>query len=124
MDLRFSYQLGFVASYYDPGLYCPYTVTLSTWVPLYKYYEGPSREDFLGALGRREPPFWQGATWMTEVGSGSDLGSHVHTRAYLQEGRWYLSGEKYFSSNVGAELSVVAARPEKAPMGPGGWRSS
>jgi len=119
-DLRFSYQLGFVASYYDPGLYCPYTVTLSTWVPLYKYYEGPSREDFLGALGRREPPFWQGATWMTEVGSGSDLGSHVHTRAYLQEGRWYLSGEKYFSSNVGAELSVVAARPEKAPMGPKG----
>ncbi len=119
-DLRLSYQLGFVASYYDPGLYCPYTVTLSTWVPLYKYFEGPMREYFLEQLGRREPPFWQGATWMTEIGSGSDLGHHVHTRAYLREGRWYLNGEKYFSSNVGAELAVVAARPEKAPMGPKG----
>lgn len=47
-DLRLSYQLGFIASYYDPGLYCPYTVTLSTGVPLYKYFEGPEREYFLG----------------------------------------------------------------------------
>ncbi len=119
-DLRLSYQLGFVASYYDPGLYCPYTVTLSTWVPLYKYFHGPEREYFLEQLGRTESPFWQGATWMTEIGSGSDLGHQVHTRAYQREGQWYLTGEKYFSSNVGAELAVVAARPEKAPMGPKG----
>ncbi len=119
-DLRLSYQLGFIASYYDPGLYCPYTVTLSTWVPLYKYFEGPEREYFLGQFGRTEPPYWQGATWMTEIGSGSDLGNHVHTRAWLREGRWYLTGEKYFSSNVGAQVAVVAARPEKAPLGPKG----
>lgn len=116
-DLRLAYQLGFVASYYDPGLYCPYTVTLSTWVPLYKYFEGAQREGFLAGLGRTEPPFWQGATWMTEVGGGSDLGTHVLTRAYQVQGQWYLEGEKYFASNVGADLAVVAARPEGAPAG-------
>jgi alkylation response protein AidB-like acyl-CoA dehydrogenase len=119
-DLRFSYQLGFIASYYDPGLYCPYTVTLSTWVPLYKYFSGPRRDAILNALGRTEPPFWQGATWMTEIGSGSDLGSHVHTTASQVEGQWRLVGEKYFSSNVGADIAVVAARPDKAPPGPKG----
>jgi alkylation response protein AidB-like acyl-CoA dehydrogenase len=31
--------------------------------------------------------------------------------------RWLLSGEKYFASNVGAEVAVVAARPQGAPSG-------
>lgn len=117
-DLRLSYMLGFITSYYDPGLYCPYTVTLSTWVPLYKYYWGERRDEFLSLLGRSEAPFGQGATWMTEIGGGSDLGAHVHTRARRAEGElWHLSGEKYFASNVGADLAVVAARPEGAPLG-------
>ncbi|MCX7606278.1 MAG: acyl-CoA dehydrogenase family protein [Bacteroidia bacterium] len=117
-DFRLSYMLGFVTSYYDTGLYCPYTVSLSTWVPLYKYFQGARREEFLGILARSEPPFGQGATWMTEIGGGSDLGSHVRTAAYRREGElWHLEGEKYFASNVGADLAVVAARPEGAPGG-------
>lgn len=117
-DLRLSYTLGFITSYYDPGLYCPYTVTLSTWAPLYKYFFGQRREEFLGLLSRREAPFGQGATWMTEIGGGSDLGAHVHTTARrATEELWLLEGEKYFASNVGADLAVVAARPEGSPPG-------
>lgn len=117
-DLRLSYALGFITSYYDPGLYCPYTVTLSTWAPLYKYFTGQRREAFLGILTRREAPFGQGATWMTEIGGGSDLGAHVHTMARKDSGEvWRLGGEKYFASNVGAELAVVAARPEGSAPG-------
>lgn len=117
-DLRLSYLLGFITGYYDPGLYCPYTVTLSTWVPLYKYFQGQRRQEFLGLLERTEPPFGQGATWMTEIGGGSDLGTHVQTVAYRGEGElWFLEGDKYFASNVGAEVAVVAARPEGAPPG-------
>src|SRR5574341_786129 len=32
-----SYLIGYVTSFYDAGLYCPYTVSLSTAVPLEKY---------------------------------------------------------------------------------------
>ncbi|MCX8111741.1 MAG: acyl-CoA dehydrogenase family protein [Bacteroidia bacterium] len=116
-DWRLSFLLGFITSYYDPGLYCPYTVTFSAWVPIYKYYTGARREEFLSLLSRREPPFGQGATWMTERGGGSDLGAHVGTQARAVDGLWYLTGEKYFASNVGADLAVVAARPEGAPAG-------
>jgi acyl-CoA dehydrogenase len=57
---------------------------------------------------------WQGATWMTEIKGGSDLGAAVETIARPAGDRWLLTGEKYFTSNAGAELAVVAARPEGA----------
>jgi alkylation response protein AidB-like acyl-CoA dehydrogenase len=60
---------------------------------------------------------WQGATWMTEIKGGSDLGGSVETVAVRQGAGWRLSGDKYFASNVGGELAVVAARPQGAPAG-------
>jgi alkylation response protein AidB-like acyl-CoA dehydrogenase len=53
---------------------------------------------------------------MTEIKGGSDLGATVETVAKPAGGKWLLNGEKYFSSNAGAELAVVAARPEGAPQ--------
>ncbi|MCS7197364.1 MAG: acyl-CoA dehydrogenase family protein [Candidatus Bipolaricaulota bacterium] len=110
-----SYLLGYVTSFYDPGLYCPYTVSLSTAVPLEKYGTESVRARFLPMLLKRDDSVWQGATWMTEVKGGSDLGVAVETIAKPSGDHWLLTGEKYFASNAGAELAVVAARPEGAP---------
>lgn len=52
---------------------------------------------------------------MTEIKGGSDLGATVETVARPAENHWLLTGEKYFASNAGAQLAVVAARPEGAP---------
>ncbi|MBO9339765.1 MAG: acyl-CoA dehydrogenase family protein [Chloroflexus sp.] len=104
------YLLGYLTSFYDAGLYCPYTVSLSTAVPLAKYGTEAVKARFLPALLRRDETVWQGATWMTEIGGGSDLGATVQTIAVQTEDCWYVSGDKYFASNVGAELAVVAAR--------------
>src|SRR5260370_945964 len=54
---------------------------------------------------------------MTEIKGGSDLGAAVETIARPEGDGWRLSGEKYFTSNAGAELAVVAARPEGASAG-------
>ncbi len=110
-----SYLLGYVTSFYDPGLYCPYTVSLSTAVPLEKYGAEGVKARFLPKLLARDDSVWQGATWMTEVKGGSDLGASVETIAQPAEDHWLLTGEKYFASNAGAELAVVAARPQGAP---------
>ena len=112
-----SYLLGYVTSFYDAGIYCPYTVSLSTAVPLAKYGSADLKDAFLTPMRRADGANWQGATWMTEVGGGSDLGRGVETSAQPDGDRWRLDGEKYFASNVGAELAVVAARPEGAPDG-------
>lgn len=112
-----TYLLGYVTSYYDPGLYCPYTVSLSTAVPLHKYGSAALQEAFLLPLLRRDAGVWQGATWMTEAKGGSDLGAAVETVAVPDGDRWRLTGEKFFASNAGADVAVVAARPRGAPAG-------
>jgi len=116
-DLLASYQVGYVTAFYDAGLYCPHTVSLSTAIPLAKYGSADLRAKYLPKLLRHDASVWQGATWMTEAKGGSDLGSFVETTARPDGDRWLLTGEKYFTSNVGAELAIAAARPESAPAG-------
>ena len=67
--------LGYITAFYDTGLYCPYTVSLSTAVPLYKYGDAGNQERFLPQMLKQDDYVWQGATWMTEAGGGSDLGA-------------------------------------------------
>ncbi|MGB9674466.1 MAG: acyl-CoA dehydrogenase family protein [Anaerolineales bacterium] len=111
-----SFLIGYLTAFYDAGLYCPYTVSLSTAVPLYKYADETVRQRFLPHLLRQDDQVWQGATWMTEAKGGSDLGMGVECIAEETSAGWCLSGEKYFASNAGAELAVVAARRSDAPL--------
>jgi acyl-CoA dehydrogenase len=120
-SLRMHYLIDYVTCFFDAGLGCPYIVSLSTTVPIRKYGAPELQQKFLAQLLRRDGGNWQGATWMTEVKGGSDLGANVETVAHrnptVKEGAecWLLNGDKYFASNVGAELAIVAARPEGAP---------
>jgi len=112
-----TYLLMYTISFYDPGVCCPYTVSLGTAVPLAKYGSAELQARFLPQLLRKDDSAWQGATWMTEIGGGSDLGAGVKTIARPAADGWLLTGDKYFASNAAAELAVVAARPEGAPPG-------
>jgi acyl-CoA dehydrogenase len=112
-----SYLLMYTISFYDPGVCCPYTVSLGTAVPLSKYGSAEIQARFLPQLLRKDDSVWQGATWMTEIGGGSDLGAGVKTIAQPADDGWRLTGDKYFASNAAADLAVVAARPEGAPPG-------
>lgn len=100
--------------FYDPGVSCPYTVSLATAVALSKYCPENLQTQFLQPLLRKDGSNWQGATWMTEIKGGSDLGASVETIATAAGDHHVLHGDKYFASNVGAELALVAARPENA----------
>ncbi len=111
------YLLGYVSCFFDPGLFCPHTVSISTAVPLAKYGADDVKARFLPKMLARDDAVWQGATWMTESGGGSDLGAGVETVARRDGDRWLLTGDKYFASNAHADLAVVAARPEGAPQG-------
>lgn len=107
----------YATSFYDPGLACPYTVSLGTLIPLLKYGDAELQRRFVPKLLQKDDGVWQGATWMTEIKGGSDLGNTVETVARPRDGRWSLTGDKYFASNAGAELAVVAARHEGAVPG-------
>ncbi len=66
-----AYLLLYATGFYDPGLACPYTVSLSTVSPLSKYGEAElENHGFCPACCSRDDSVWQGATWMTEVKGG------------------------------------------------------
>ncbi len=108
------FTLGYLLA--DTGLYCSIIVTNQTAYAIYKY--APEQKSWLEPLLCGDA--W-GATWMTEVHGGSDLGAN-RTRARHTPQGWHLDGDdKYFASNAGlADLAVVTARPEGAPAGPKG----
>ncbi|MGH9740689.1 MAG: acyl-CoA dehydrogenase family protein [Candidatus Acidiferrales bacterium] len=112
-----TYLFMYTISFYEPGVCCPYTVSLGTSVTLAKYGSAELQARFLPQLLRKDDSVWQGATWMTEIDGGSDLGAGVKTVARPAADGWLLTGEKYFTSNVGADLAVVAARPDGAAPG-------
>jgi acyl-CoA dehydrogenase len=112
-----TYLLMHTISFHDPGICCPYTVSLGTTVPLAKYGSSESQSRFLPQLTSKDDSVWQGATWMTEIKGGSDLGAAVETVARPAGDTWHLTGDKYFTSNANAELAVVAARPQGAASG-------
>jgi acyl-CoA dehydrogenase len=116
-SLLSTYLLIYTISFYDPGVCCPYTVSLGTTLPLSKYGSAELQSRFLPQLLRKDDEVWQGATWMTEIEGGSDLGAAVKTVGQPAGDSWRLTGDKYFTSNAGAELAVVAARPEEAAAG-------
>ena len=109
------FALGYML--FDPGLYCSVTVTLATAYTIYKYGSNEQKEKYLPHFFTQDKEeLWQGATWVTEVQGGSDVGANT-TIARFENGKWRLYGEKYFTSNVGAELALVTARIEGAPKG-------
>ena len=64
---------------------------------------------------------WHGAQFLTEVQGGSDVGANACVaRPAGGDGLWRLDGEKWFCSNISADLYVVSARPEGAPDGTAG----
>ena len=108
------FALGYLLA--DPGLYCILTITHQVAYPLHKYAPDLSawkeRVLYEGAWG---------ATWMTEIQGGSDLGAN-RTVARREGEVWRLfAGDKYFASGAGlADVAVATARPEGAPAGPKG----
>ncbi len=59
---------------------------------------------------------YTGAMFLTEKIGGSDLGATTTTARQVGD-QWELSGDKWFCSNVGADLILTLARPEGGPAG-------
>jgi alkylation response protein AidB-like acyl-CoA dehydrogenase len=62
---------------------------------------------------------FHGAQFLTEVQGGSDVGLNAVTAVLLDEkqNKWLINGEKWFCSNVTADLALITARTEGAPTG-------
>ena len=51
-----------------------------------------------------------GAQFVTEVQGGSDVGSNATVATQHEDGSWRLNGQKWFCSNVSADIALVTAQ--------------
>src|SRR5215468_2703545 len=60
---------------------------------------------------------FHGAQFLTEIQGGSDVGANACAATLIDSGenKWLINGEKWFCSNVTADLALITARPEGSP---------
>jgi len=68
-------------------------------------------------LARDGAHFWTSGQWMTETAGGSDVGGTETVARQDADGRWRLTGRKWFTSAATSEMALTLARPQGNPDG-------
>jgi acyl-CoA dehydrogenase len=119
-----SFALGYLFSMAEMGLYCPVCMTdgVARIVTRHGTPEQAARVvPRMGSRGAAER--WTGAMFVTERAGGSDVGANETIARRDRDGRWRLTGHKWFCSNVDAHAALVTARPGGAADGTKGLRT-
>ena len=121
------FALGYLGMQADSGVFCPVSMTDALARVLARYGSVSLKQRFLpGLTALSMAELQQGAMFLTEKQGGSDVGltttvakprSNVHFSGAEPQPEWALWGEKWFCSNVSADLILTLARPEGAPAG-------
>ncbi|MCH6265369.1 acyl-CoA dehydrogenase family protein [Neobacillus citreus] len=99
------------------GLCCPMSMTDSAARVIEQYASPEIKNKYLPRMLSTDPSeHWTGAQFMTEKQGGSDVGSNTVTAKKAGD-HWELWGDKWFCSNVSADVALVLARPEGASAG-------
>ena len=102
------------------GIMCPISLTDTSAMLIERYGDPALKERFLPRLHSQDMDhYFKCAQFMTEKPAGSDVGN-VELEARWEDGHWRLYGEKWFCSSADADLALLLARPQGAPMGGGG----
>jgi acyl-CoA dehydrogenase len=117
------FALAYLGMQAEAGVFCPVSMTDALARVLERYAAAWLKERFLpGLTALSLDELQQGAMFLTEKQGGSDVGltSTVARRRSVNaetEPAWELWGDKWFCSNVSADLILTLGRPEGAPPG-------
>jgi alkylation response protein AidB-like acyl-CoA dehydrogenase len=121
------FALGYLGMQAEAGVFCPVSMTDALARVLDRYASEPLKRRFMpGLTALKMDELHQGAMFLTEKQGGSDVGltttvARARVSTTAAEGglqpEWELWGDKWFCSNVSAEVILTLARPEGAPAG-------
>ena len=118
------FALGYLGMQAESGVFCPVSMTDALARVLERYGAEPLKRRFLHALtALTMNELKQGAMFLTEKQGGSDVGLTTTVAKSRHAGgdgfqpEWELWGDKWFCSNVSADIILTLARPEGAPPG-------
>jgi acyl-CoA dehydrogenase len=123
------FALGYLGMQAESGVFCPVSMTDALARVLERYASEPLKRRFLAGLTALSvADLQQGAMFLTEQQGGSDVGLTATSARPARERQtgaaadtlqpeWELWGDKWFCSNVSADIILTLARPEGAPTG-------
>lgn len=111
------YALSYLFVQAEFGLFCPISMTDSAARVIAQFGPDELRQRYLPGLTATDfGSLLQSAQLLTERTGGSDVGANECVARDV-DGQWLLCGEKWFCSNVGADIHLTLARPVDAPAG-------
>lgn len=115
---RLGFASGFLFAMSESGQYCPLCMTDGVARLIELYCEQADKERLLPHIYTDNAEnLFTGAMFLTEKSGGSDVGRNI-VKATLKEGNIYtLNGEKWFCSNVNAEIIFALARTDENIQG-------
>ena len=118
------FALGYLGMQAEAGVFCPIAMTDALARVLERYASEALKRRFLPPLTALTiDELQQGAMFLTEKQGGSDVGlttTVAKPRSGIGDGlqpEWELWGDKWFCSNVSADIILTLARPEGASAG-------
>ena len=108
---QMGFALGQLYAMSELGQYCPHCMTDGAAFLIEQFGDEEDKARLLPKLASRTgDELYSGAMFLTEKSGGSDVGANL-TEAELIEGKQYkLNGEKWFCSNVNADVIMALAR--------------
>jgi len=116
------HRLGFAAGYLyamsESGQYCPLCMTDGVARLIQRYANEEDKARLLPRIATLNvDDLFTGAMFLTEKAGGSDVGANIVTARHFKDDLYVLSGEKWFCSNVNADLIFVLARTDTEVKG-------
>ncbi len=119
-----SFSLGYLFAMAEMSLYCPLCMTDGVARIVSRHGTPEQARCVVPHMGAGDAAErWTGAMFLTERAGGSDVGANETVARCDADGRWQLTGLKWFCSNVDAHAALVTARPDGAAAGTKGLRT-
>lgn len=105
------FGLGQLYAMSELGQYCPHCMTDGAAYLVEQFGSENERKRLLPKFGARHgSKLFSGAMFLTEKSGGSDVGANLCTADKIGGSRYRLNGEKWFCSNVNADVIMALAR--------------
>ena len=108
---QMGFALGQLYAMSELGQYCPHCMTDGAALLIEQFGDEEDQERLLPKLGAKtSDELFSGAMFLTEKSGGSDVGVNLCTAEHIEDKRYRLNGEKWFCSNVNADVIMALAR--------------
>lgn len=116
------HHLGFAAGMLfamaESSQYCPLCMTDGVALLIDRFCSEEDRARLLPRIYTdKAEEFFTGAMFLTEKAGGSDVGANLVEARHIEGATYSLHGEKWFCSNVNADIIFALARTPDAPPG-------